>query len=68
MNIQPGDTASVAFPPRRRRTTARLLRIEPNGDLTFVHPRNGALRTVHPDQVVIPRRARAVAPAKPAAP
>jgi hypothetical protein len=30
MNLEPGDTASVAFPPRRRRTTARLLRIEPN--------------------------------------
>jgi hypothetical protein len=51
MNINPGDSADVRFPPRSKRLTARFLRAEANGDLTFVHPRNGALRTVHPEQV-----------------
>jgi hypothetical protein len=50
-DLTPGDSADVRFPPRSKRLTARFLRAEPNGDLTFVHPRNGALRTVHPEQV-----------------
>lgn len=51
MDLNPGDSADVRFPPRSKRLTARFLRAEPNGDLTFVHPRNGGLRTVHPEQV-----------------
>lgn len=49
--LRPGDSADVRFPPRRTRLTARFLRAEPNGDLTFIHPHNGGLRTVAPENV-----------------
>lgn len=49
--IEPGQEAQVLFRPRKTRLRARFVRFEVNGDLTFVHPRNGGLRTVKPDDV-----------------
>jgi hypothetical protein len=49
--VTPGSEAMVVLPPHRKPTRARLYRVEPNGQLTFVHPRNGGLRTVEPERV-----------------
>jgi hypothetical protein len=49
--VTPGSEAMVVLPPRTRAARMRLHRIEPNGHLTFIDPRNGGLRTVAPEAV-----------------
>jgi hypothetical protein len=49
--MSPGSEAMVVLPPRTRAARMRLHRIEPNGHLTFIDPRNGGLRTVPPEAV-----------------
>lgn len=52
MTLEPDTEASVLLPPRSAKSVRmRLLRVEPSGDLTFIHPKTGGLRTVHPDAV-----------------
>lgn len=50
-DLAPGIEAGVVLPPRRKSTRMRLHRVEPDGSLTFIHPRNGGLRTVTPEAV-----------------
>jgi hypothetical protein len=49
--MTPGSEAMVVLPPRTRAARMRLHRIELNGNLTFIDPRNGGLRTVPPEAV-----------------
>jgi hypothetical protein len=49
--VTPGCDVAVVLPPLIKAKRCRLLRVEPNGDITVIHPRNGGLRTVHPDAV-----------------
>lgn len=49
--IRPGIEATVILAGRKNGKRMRLLRIEGDGCYTFADPRNGNLRTVHPDRV-----------------
>lgn len=49
--IQPGTEATVILPTRKNGKRMRLLRVNDDGSYTFCDPRNGNLRTVHPDRV-----------------
>lgn len=51
LDLHRGVECAVILPRRVRTTRLRYLRTEPDGTLTFVLPKNGGLRTVHPDAV-----------------
>lgn len=51
VNLEPGREVDVYLPGKTKAKRARVVRIESNGDVTVADPRNGGLRTIHPDRV-----------------
>lgn len=49
--LEPGVEATVRLPGRKSRVRARFKYADGDGNLVFVDPANGALRTIRPDAV-----------------
>lgn len=51
LKLTAGREATVLLPGRTNRVRAKFLYADDHGNLVFVDPRNGGLRTVRPDAV-----------------
>lgn len=51
VKLGPGREVSALLPGRTTYKRVRVLRVEPNGDVTVVDWRNGGARTIHPDRI-----------------